>query len=319
MTMVLTILLTIVVTLLLLLGAAWLWTLALARRAEMVVPRTGRLRRVRAGAIHFVEKGPKDAPPIVLIHGISAQLQHFTYAIADLLADEFRVIAIDRPGCGYSERERDEDAALAEQARMIGAFLDAEEIVSPVIVGHSLGGAVALAIALDRPMQTGALALLAPATHVQAEIDPVFKGLEVRTSFMRRFLGNTIAVPMARLTADKVLAHAFAPEVPVEDFMRRAGGALGLRPKAYVSGCCDLVMLEQAMPRQVARYGELGVPGGVLYGSDDALLSPRVHGRPMEAFGLSYEELPGKGHMLPITAPQECADFIRRIAKPASD
>ena len=174
-----------------------------------------------------------------------------------------------------------------------------------------------LALALDRPFQTRALALLAPLTHVQAEVDPVFKGLEVRSGFMRRFLGNTIAVPMAKMTAEKVLAHAFAPEKPVPDFLVRGGGGLGLRPKAFVTGCGDLVSLEQSLPRQVARYGELTVPGGVLYGADDALLSAKAQGRPMTAYKLKYEELPGRGHMLPITAPEECAAFIRKIAKPA--
>ena len=303
----------IVVLALLVLGLC-LYSRFLAAQAEREVPQAGKLHPVPGGAIHYVESGRPDAPVVVLIHGISAQLQHFTYGVADLLAPDFRVITIDRPGCGYSVRERDDDAALAMQARMIGTFLDDLGVKNPLIAGHSLGGAVALAMALDRPAQTGALALIAPLTHVQDEVPAIFKGLELRTPFMRRFVGNTIAGPVGKATADKVIDFAFAPETPVPDFMTRAAAILGLRPKAFITASCDLVMLETAMPAQQARYGELSVPAGVLYGDGDILLSPEAQGQSMQKYGVSYRALPGRGHMLPITAPAETAGFIREIA-----
>ena len=317
MSIVLTILLVLFVAIVLLFAWLHLRTRSLARRAEAMVPQAGRIVPVRGGAIHYVESGPDDAPPLVLIHGISGQLQHFTYAVADLLNEDFRVISIDRPGCGYSRRDKDELAALPEQARMIGEFLDIMGIEKPLIAGHSLGGAITLAIALDRPDKTEAIALIAPATQMQDEVDPIFKGLEIRSPFMRRLIGNTIAVPAAKASAAQVLAHAFRPEQPVEDFMTRAGAALGLRPKSFITGSCDLVTLESAMPKQVVRYEKLKVKGGILYGTEDAVLNPDLHGRSMMRYGLVYEELEGRGHMLPITAPEDCAKLIRRMAERA--
>lgn len=317
MSIVLTLLLVLLLALALLFGWLFLRTRSLAREAEATVPQAGQVVPVEGGAIHYVEYGKPDAPPVVLIHGISAQLQHFTYAVAPLLSEEFRVIVIDRPGCGYSRRDRDELAALPEQARMIGEFLDNLGIEKPVIAGHSLGGAVTLAIALDRPDKTAAIALIAPATQMQDKVDPIFKGLEIRSPFMRRLIGHTIAVPAAKASAAQVLAHAFAPEPPAADFMTRAGAALGLRPKAFITGSSDLVMLEGAMPKQVVRYDKLKVKGGILYGTEDKVLSADLHGRSMMRYGLSYDELEGRGHMLPITAPEDCANFIRRIAERA--
>ncbi|MBL4749571.1 MAG: alpha/beta hydrolase, partial [Amylibacter sp.] len=58
----------------------------------------------------------------------------------------------------------------------------------------------------------------------------------------------------------------------------------------------------------------LKASGGILYGADDCLLPPIHHGQSMIAHGLAYEVLEGRGHMIPITAPEECADFIRRMA-----
>lgn len=293
---------------------AFMRTRGMAREAERLVPQAGQVQPVRGGSVHFVDLGPKDAPPLVMIHGLSGQLQHFTYALSDLLAGEFRVIAVDRPGCGYSERS---DAALAapgEQGRMIGEALDALGVSDPVLVGHSLGGAVALAMAMDRPDKTRALALLCPATQPQNEVPEVFRGLMVRTAWLRQAIGATIAVPMAAATKDKVLAMVFHPEPAPGDFMIRAGAALGLRPSGFTTASEDAVSLLETGAAQAARYAaELRVPGGVLFGAADAILSPAAHGHTMAAHGLVCETLDGRGHMIPMTAPEDCADFIRRM------
>ena len=292
----------------------YLWTRKLASDAAKAVPRAGQIQPVDGGTIHYVETGPQDAPAVILIHGLAGQLQHYTYAMTDLLKDDFRVIAIDRPGCGYSERAQDDLAALPEQARMIADFMGAKGLENSVVVGHSLGGALTLALALDYPDKVRSMALIAPLTQVQDDVPDIFKGLELRSALMRRIVGNTIAAPMGKATADKVLTFAFAPEQPVGDFMIRAAAILGLRPVAFVGASSDLVMLEDVLPAQAARYGELKVPGGILFGDGDTILSHEKHGKPMMAFGLTYEEMAGRGHMLPMTAPRECVDFVRRMA-----
>ena len=302
-----------------LLGLANLWTRKLAREAEQLVPPLGQVQRVAGGGLHYVDLGPRDAPPVVLIHGLSAQLQHLTYAVSGLLADDYRVIAVDRPGCGYSVLDAGDGAPLAEQGQMIGELLDSLGIGPAVVVGHSLGGAVALSMAMDRPDKTTALALLCPLTQVQTDTPDMFKGLEIRNSILRRLIGNTIAGPIAKFSAEKMLTAAFAPEACPPDFMDRAGAALGLRPSAFITASSDLCAVEAQMTAQVARYDTaLKTPGGILYGADDNLLAPSLHGQGMETHGLSFESLPGRGHMIPITAPEDCASFIRRMAKKAA-
>ena len=80
----------------LLLAAAHLWTRKLAADAERLVPQVGNMQRVDGGVMHFVDLGPRDAPAVVLIHGLHGQLQHFTYAMSGLLETDFRVVALDR-------------------------------------------------------------------------------------------------------------------------------------------------------------------------------------------------------------------------------
>lgn len=300
------------------LAAAVLRSRALGREAERLVPQAGEIQPVPGGTIHFVDLGPRDAPVVVLIHGLSGQLQHFTYGVADLLTDDFRVIALDRPGCGYSTRDSDKGAALSQQAQMIWAFLDKLEVDRPVLVGHSLGGAVALAMALERPDQAHALALIAPLTHEQGEESAAFKGLAVASPLKRRMIAHTIAVPMAQRSAAAVLAQVFSPEPCPEDFLVRGGGALGLRPKAFIAASADFMAANTGIAAQQARYATaLKTPGGVLFGAADSLLSPARHGAAMERYGLKCEQVAGGGHMLPITVPEICAAFIRRMAAKA--
>lgn len=294
-----------------LLSAAHFKTRRLARRAETLVPPVGQLQAVPGGLIHYVEMGPLEAPPLVLIHGLSGQLQHFTYALADLLAPDFRLIILDRPGCGYSTREHDSLAVLPEQARMIQAFLDLRNIEQPVLCGHSLGGAIALAMALDAPEKTRGLALLAPLTHPAADAGS-FKGLIVHSPMMRRLMAQTVAIPAAQRSATQVLQQVFAPNPCPEDFLLRAGAALGLRPKSFITASADATLASGGIALQSARYAsELKTPGAVLFGEADAVLNPQANGPTMEPYGLHCEMAADQGHMLPITAPMRCNQFIR--------
>ncbi|MGV6850247.1 MAG: alpha/beta fold hydrolase [Marinibacterium sp.] len=309
---------TTVLTIVLIIGAALilmhLWTRRLTRLGAHSVPQPGQVVPVNGGAIHYVEQGDPEKPTIVLIHGLTGQLQHFTYAMTDLLAEDYHVIAVDRPGCGYSTRDDARLATLPEQARMIHEFLDAKGVSRATLVGHSLGGAVSLAMALDYPARVGALALLAPLTHRVPSTPPIFKALEIRTEWLRSLIANTIAVPLAKMTAPHVINEAFAPEPAPDDFLDRAGGALGLRPSAYITGSQDLAGVDNSIDAQTKRYADLKVTGGILFGAEDPILSPAQQGESMVEFGLSNEQLETRGHMIPLTAPEACAAFVRRIA-----
>ncbi len=291
-----------------------LWTRRLTRQGLEAVPQLGQIVPVPGGSIQFVERGDPDNPTIVMIHGLSGQLQHYTYALMDELADEFHVVAVDRPGCGYSTRDSADVASLPEQARMIHAFLQDRGIENAILVGHSLGGAISLAMALDYPQSVQALALLSPLTQKMPGTPPVFKPLEIRSEWLRNLIGHTIAVPLARKTAPMVLKDVFAPEPAPSDFLDRAGGALGLRPSAFITASQDVLGIEASLGPLSRRYKDLRVPGGVLYGAEDPILSAHEHGTPMTDFGLAYQEMEGRGHMILITAPADCAAFIRNVA-----
>jgi len=293
-------------------------TRRIATEAERLVPRTGRVTPVAGGEIHWRAEG--EGPTILCIHGLAGNLRDFTYALAPRLAAEgFRVVSLDRPGCGWSERPGEEAARLPRQAAMIAEFMEAEGLSPAVVVGHSLGGAVALTLALEHPERVAALALVAPLTAPMPDAPTVFKGLEVRTRRLREILAQTLAVPIAKRTGQATLRAVFAPEPPPEDFLVRGGGALALRPKGFRCASEDLVAAGEGLPALAPRWATLNVPGGILYGEADAILDPESQGRAAAERipGFTLETLPERGHMLPITAPEETAAFVARLARAA--
>lgn len=288
-------------------------TRSLSRLAEQSIPPAGQFAKVSNGTLHYTEHGPADAPALVLIHGLSGQLQHFSYALTGDLAQRYRVISVDRPGCGYSERDNSEQAALTAQADAILELIEQLNLEKPIICGHSMGGAVALTMGVQSPEKIRSLALLAPLTHLPATPSKAFAALTIRSPLMRRFVANTLAAPMAKRNGDAILTEVFHPEPAPADFPVRAGGLLSLRPRAFVAACEDFAAASGIVPIS-QKYRDLSVPGVVLYGAQDVILSAAEHGPMMADYGLEYRELPNAGHMIPMTAAADCIAAIDRAA-----
>ena len=127
----------------------------------------------------------------------------------------------------------------------------------PLVVGHSLGGAVALALALDHPELVGGLALVAPLTQPQSHVPDVFRPLAVRSRLMRFLLAWTLATPGAIRNGKKAMQVVFGPDKVPPNYATSGGGLLGLRPLAFFHTSSDLVAAGDDMPRYAKRYGEL--------------------------------------------------------------
>ncbi|MCF5131411.1 alpha/beta fold hydrolase [Pseudomonas sp. PA-6-4F] len=202
-------------------ASAALWGLSawMTRRIEATVPINGRFVEVDGERFHYVEEG--KGPPLVMIHGLMGSSRNLTYALSGQLREHFRVISLDRPGSGYSTRHSGTPADLPAQARQIAAFINTLDLGKPLVLGHSLGGAIALALALDHPHAVSGLVLVAPLTHPQRMLPLVFLSLAVRPAWLRRWVAHTLTLPIGLIygAQDKVLdfqkhGQALASKVP---------------------------------------------------------------------------------------------------------
>ncbi len=284
-----------------------------ARKVEKAVPQDGTLTEVNGDTLHYVDKG--SGPAIVMIHGLGGQMRNFARAVVDDLARDHRVILLDRPGSGYSVRAPGASAGLAAQAKTVAAFIEQLGLEEPTLVGHSLGGALSLAVALNHPEVVGRLALIAPLTQVVHNPPAVFKGLAIPSPVLRRTVSWTVATPMGILKGQEAVRQIFAPEPVPESFAVEGGGLLTLRPDNFYNASSDLVAVNEDLPGLVERYASLKVPVSILYGREDAILDYALHGEATakQIPDAEIEVIEG-GHMVPFTQAEPTIRFIRRAA-----
>jgi len=289
------------------------WSAYVGRKAEEMVPAEGKFAEVPGACLHYVDLNPEgEGPAIVMIHGLMGQLRNFSHSLTARLAEDHRVILVDRPGWGHSQLQGPRPG-IAAQAKMIAALIERLELEKPLLVGHSMGGAVSLALALDRPDLVRGLALIAPLSQAVDTVPAPFKGL-LAPPALRPLLAWTVAVPVGLRKGPATAAAIFAPDPVPADFALAGGGALALRPKSYMAGSFEVRATPGEMARLVARYGEIRVPVAILYGRDDAVLDPQLNGErtAAEIPGAMLELIPG-GHMLPVTHAEATEAWLRRV------
>jgi pimeloyl-ACP methyl ester carboxylesterase len=280
-------------------------------KVERAVPPLGTIIDLDGERLHYVDRG--SGPAIVMIHGLAGNLRHFTYALVDRLAVDFRVVAVDRPGSGYSTRSHKTAATLGNQAAVIARLIETLGLERPLVAGHSLGGAVSLALALDHPERVGGLALISALTQVRTEVPAAFRGLDIRAPWLRNVIAHTIATPLSIMKAKETVAAVFAPEAVPGDFATLAGGMLSVRPESFYSASSDMIAVHGDMAGLVARYSTLKMPVGVLFGTEDAILDYHIYGEQFvkQVAQAELTLIPGAGHMLTITQPEKTAAWIR--------
>lgn len=141
--------------------------------ASEVAPKTGRYVNADDVAIYIQEHGPKDGPPVVLIHGTSAWSGTWRDTQTALADNGFRVIAMDLPPFGFSQRPAEARYDRPKQAARILGVLDALNIDKAHLVGHSFGGGPTLEAALLHPDRVGKLVLVDAAISLDsAGVEP---------------------------------------------------------------------------------------------------------------------------------------------------
>ena len=257
-------------------------------------------RTIEAGGflLNFLEAGGGADPPIVLVHGFGGDLNNWLFNVP-ALAEAHRLYALDLPGHGRSGKDVG-NGSLASLAAAVLAFLDALEIDRAHLVGHSLGGAVALELALRKPERAVSLTLVSPAglgTEVSADYIEGFIDAGRRKE-MKAVLQMLFADPdlVSRDMVDDVLKYKRLDGV--EDALRKVAGAV------FPDGRQSEVL--------AARLGELSQPIQLVWGEEDRIV-PVAHADDLPG-SIAVHRLPGIGHMAHMEAAGEVNRLIAEIA-----
>lgn len=292
------------------LGGLAAWNRALVQKAEAAFPPQGQFRTVDGVRLHFVDVG--RGRPIVLLHGANGSLNDFTATILPRLAERYRVVAVDRPGHGWSGRPAGRDMGPGEQMRLVRGLVRELSLERPLLVAFSWSGALALAYGLEHGDEIAGLVLLAGVAYDWG--GPV----DLKWRVPAWPVIGPLAVEAASLTVGGLVLEwaareSFAPDPPPSAFARGAV-ALALRPASFRANAEDVRSLQPFLRAQAPRYPALRPPLVILHGDRDAVVGLEVHSRRLhrEVAGSELIVLPGAGHLLPYAHPERVLDAIER-------
>lgn len=253
--------------------------------------------------VHYIESG--RGPAVVMIHGNAGSIEDFEFGVVQALSSNYRVIAVDRPGHGKSDRPT--SASVEYQARLLHQVLSSLRVDQPVLIGHSWGAALALSYALQYPNEVSAMLLVAPAAYPDDGESRLLQALAKPPVLgdMTLLLGRAI---LGRHVLKAGLSRAFSPQpVPEEYFKRVASSWLGRKQlKAYLD---DEASLNASLHKFSQHYAEIDIPVLILTGDHDAIVSAKENAYRLKSVIPSAQliEIKDTGHEIPQTHPETIA------------
>jgi pimeloyl-ACP methyl ester carboxylesterase len=302
------ILIGVVVVLIALLGLNALSVDHETKAAEVTEP-GGKIVDLQGGDLEVVEEGPRSGSPIVLIHCFTCAINYWNKVIP-ALARRHRVVAIDLLGHGGSEKPRS-GYSVSNQADLVAQALAKLGVSDAEVVGHSLGGAVAVALAQQSPALVNRVFIVdTPPTHEDGDL-----GLVAKLGFAP-VIGEAFWRIKPDFAVRKGLEVAFAPgfKVPdefVEDVDRMTFSAYDDSPTAF-----DDYTKEEPLDRRMA---ETGKPLMVIMGAEEQIIdepAKRLAEYRAAVPGTRTKLISGAGHSPNVEKPAETAALVLGFASP---
>lgn len=247
------------------------------------------------GILTYVDEGPRDAQALILVHGVPGSVRDFRY-LAPQLSSTLRVVRVDLPGFGGSAPVADAVRSLEGRARVVLALADRLGLGAFSVLGHSMGGGTALALASRHPQRVRLLVMLASLALSR------HRGLGA-PPWAARAVATSLSVPGLRgLLLERCRAAWRARRFPGADSLEAADFEIQFR----AIGAADFALMRRAvagpLPRTIVAYAE-----------DDHMIETHVSEELARALPRARViAFPEGGHNLQKTRAQELAEAIRQ-------
>lgn len=295
------------------LAATYFYVRAKTRQAERDNPPQGKFIEVDGVRLHYLERG--SGPTLVLLHGNGVYSRDFELSgLLDRAAEHYRVIAFDRPGFGYSGRPRSTVWTPDKQAALLHKALTTIGVESAIVLGHSWGSMVAVALGLQQPDFVRGLVLLSGYFYPSLRLD-VATTTQPAVPLVGDVLRYTVSPLISRALWPGMTRRVFAPK-PVDRRFDAFPIWMALRPGQLRAAAAETAMMIPTAAQLAQRYGELKVPAMVLSGTRDRIVDAGHNSeRLSERLALGQLELmPGVGHMTHYAHPERVMAAIDSIA-----
>jgi len=236
--------------------------------------------------------------------------------LIDLAAKDYRVIVFDRPGFGHSLRPRNVVWTPAAQADLFNDALAHIGVEKAIVLGHSWGASVAIALASRHPSTVEALILASDYYFPTARTDAMMAMAGPAIPGFGDILSHTISPILSRLMWPAMLRQLFGPKSVPQKF-DGFPKSLAVRPSQLRAGAAEAALMVPAAMLSAKTYGELAMPVTILAGEDDRLIdideqSGRLHD---EIKHSKMHRVPDAGHMI---QQSNTADLMAAVEEAAA-
>jgi pimeloyl-ACP methyl ester carboxylesterase len=234
-------------------------------------PASGAMVTTTKGRIFVSTIGPRDGQAVLFVHGSGAWSGLWQATSVSLAARGYRVIALDLPPFGFSDRPAAGDYGRTAQARRIMALVDAMQLSHPIIVGHSFGAGPAVEAVMRNPWRFRQLVLVDAALGIDAPSEPL--PWLLRSQVAREHLvAATVTNPALTRTLLRQLIHRKERASPaIVAILQKPMG----RPGSTAAVAHWLPSLLQADPTSLSgrasNYALLRGPVAIIWGADDTV------------------------------------------------
>lgn len=282
-------------------------------------PPVGSFTDIGGASIHYVhvaQPAGADLPPIVFIHGASANLKDQMVPLRPIFAGRAEMLFFDRPGHGWSGRGPGNNENPTEQAATIAALMDRLGIKDAIIVGHSFGGAIAATFAVEHPQRTRALLFLSAATHPWPGGDTSWYYSISARPVVGRLFAETVSNPAGLLHISAAAASVFSPNKVPDTYVDAASIPLVLRPSAFRANAIDVEGLYRHVIDAAPRYPRIKAPTVVISGDQDTVVYEEIHsaGLARDIPGAELVWVKNLGHKPDWVAPELVLAAVEKLS-----
>jgi pimeloyl-ACP methyl ester carboxylesterase len=286
-----------------------------AKRSERRYPPQGKFVDVDGVQVHFLERGV--GPTVVLIHGNGVTAQDYELSgLLDRLAQGHRVIAVDRPGFGYTGRPRSRSWTAKDQAKLVLQALTTLGVAKATFVGHSWGTLVALEAALHEPDRVDGLVLMSGYYWPTLRLDvPLLSGPAIPG--FGDLLRFTVSPLLGWAMTPLAVKQSFSPTKVPAKFKAGFPTSMSLRPSQLRATAADTAMMAREAAKTSGRHKEIVAPVLVMVGDGDKIVRFQDQSRRLarELLGGQLHVVQGAGHMIHHAAPDEVATSIETFVE----
>jgi pimeloyl-ACP methyl ester carboxylesterase len=233
--------------------------------------------------------------------------------LIDAAAKNHRVIVFDRPGFGHSNRPRARVWTPQAQAQLVAAALQKLDVPKAIILGHSWGTLVAIALAKTHPTKVRALVLASGYYYANARADVLILSAPA-VPLVGDILSHTISPLLSRLLWPLMMRKIFGPNAVPEQF-KDFPREMAVRPSQIRAAAAESAMMIPAALALQKEYSRLKIPVAIVVGEEDRLIEPEQSARLHRAiYQSTLKVLRNDGHMVHQTAMREILTVINNVA-----